>query len=211
MESIDLSPIFSAIVALQSEVQSLEQNAQGGGGRYKYTTLGSLLESALPILTRHGVSVIQPITENDGGLAIQTIFIHTGGAQWTAGITPIPDDNGTLKGGCSSIQNLGANLTYMRRYSLASALGIASEKDTDGVGVQKTKAAPPISVGQKQQISSIVAGANISHDRAGQILGSLGISKLAETPATRFDEVLAAFSAEARSRQSQTNGVSPQA
>jgi hypothetical protein len=122
-----VSALAEALVAAQDELATtIPRDAQGDG--YKYTTLDKLIDATRPILTKHGLSITQwptTIPRGDDGMipGLATTILHTGG-EHAENVMPLYLTAKTMQG-------LGAAITYARRYAWASALGIASEEDTD--------------------------------------------------------------------------------
>ncbi len=80
------------------------------------------------MLKKHGLAVMQPIiSRGNGSIGIRTILIHESGEYMSADVSlPITDEKGR-----SFAQSAGAVISYLRRYALASMLGIYADEDTD--------------------------------------------------------------------------------
>jgi hypothetical protein len=145
-DSIDkLAP---ALVAAQSEMPIVERdgsaevergNGEGSTKQYQYTSLGSMLQTVRPILSKHGLAVIQGGDGEhvDGHICMETTIIHESG-QYLCGTMRIPFTQGS-----NAAQAAGAAITYCRRYAFSSMLGVTSEEDTDAGKPVAKKAAPP--------------------------------------------------------------------
>ena len=133
--------IAKALAAAQCDLQNPQARHEGQIRRelpsglaliepYRFASLGDGLALIRPILGRHGLSLIQA-TRLDGqaGLVIlETRIIHESG-EWILAdypVAPLPH------GGASDPRELGAALTYARRQSLFSLIGIAPQTDPDG-------------------------------------------------------------------------------
>ena len=95
----------------------------GGTYSYSYTDLGSIVKRTRSTLAEHGLAVIQPIVGHEQGLAVQTIIVHAAGTM-DCGLLPFPHG--------VDAQATGSWITYMRRYALLAALGMATGEDDDG-------------------------------------------------------------------------------
>ena len=91
---------------------------------YKYADLADILEMALPVISRHGLSLRQPIRRLGNQFAVFTELHHASGES-------VSDDGLPLVSG-GSPQAFGSSLTYMRRYGACCMLGIAPDADEDG-------------------------------------------------------------------------------
>jgi len=99
----------------------------------KYAPLNEVLNTIRPVLARNGFSVIQiPKVDEKNDVLIQTMLMHKAGAM-------ISFPSLKAKAVKSDIQGLGAAITYLRRFSISSILGIASENDDDGESNKEKK------------------------------------------------------------------------
>lgn len=126
--------IYKALAAFQQEVPIIHKGTQGYG--YSYADLPAILEVITPLLEKHKLGFTQPL---NGG-SIETIIFHTPSGEELSSVVDIPQ-NVSLKG-MNDFQVLGSAITYLRRYSLSSALGLVTDKDIDASGEQKPKESP---------------------------------------------------------------------
>ena len=91
---------------------------------FKYTTLDRIIETVRKPLTDNGLWFTQTLEHAEGGrYKLVTTLWHDSG-QFIRSETPLLVDGATN-------QAFGSALTYMRRYALASMLGMASDEDDD--------------------------------------------------------------------------------
>lgn len=96
---------------------------------YKYADLADVLEACRPQLAKNGIAVVQsPYRGDDGSLGIVTTLAHTSGEWMRGGLAHSMD----LK----KWQDMGAGLTFLRRYCLSAMAGVASEDDTDAADLK---------------------------------------------------------------------------
>lgn len=134
-----LSNIAAALCKVQSEIKNPIKNQinKGVQGAPKYANLeDTLQEYVRPILSKHGMSVFQPIkTDEAGRVGVCTVLFHESGefieGDYVFCDVKIPT-NSSGKEILTQGQATGVNITYLRRYSLNAALGINGDKDTDG-------------------------------------------------------------------------------
>lgn len=139
-----MSALAEALVAAQAELPCVlgkDADGQIGQRSYRYLTLDKLIAETRPILTKHGLVIVQAPTtiERDGERipALTTRIIH---ADTDEGFTPggnfanrsMLEYTMPLYLSDKTMQGLGAAITYARRYAWQSVLGIAAEEDTDG-------------------------------------------------------------------------------
>ena len=116
--------------ALKTSTNPAFRSSSSGG---KYADLASCIEAVIDALNNNGIYMMQLNEEREGGVCVQTIFIHESGEQLSAGSLYVPAAK-------HDPQGYGSALTYARRYSLMSACGIAPEDDD---GNAATASAPP--------------------------------------------------------------------
>ena len=125
--------IGPALVAAIAEVPTIPKNAQAYG--YKYATLDDILTVVKPILAKHKLVLIQPLT----GEGLETIIMHESG-QCIREAVSLPSMGENKK--MNAAQAVGATITYMRRYALSSILCISTDEDSDGAVGSKATTKP---------------------------------------------------------------------
>jgi hypothetical protein len=124
--STELNELFGALAKAQAEMLVAGLNKQNPYFKSKYADLSDIVKASRPCLTKNGLSVLQQILTNDEGQSIlHTILAHCSGQYITTQMRIIPPKN--------DIQTMGSYITYLRRYSYASLIGVvACEDDDDG-------------------------------------------------------------------------------
>ena len=112
-----------ALVGALSKMTDPSKNRTGAHGA-GYLDLPALLSHVRPILAEHGLAVTQDITLDEGVLTLSTEIMHSSGETRTYGPARV-----NARG---DMQSLGGFITYLRRYQLAAALGVAGSEDDDG-------------------------------------------------------------------------------
>ena len=120
--------LLKALNRFQKVMPILVENTKGYG--YTYVDLAEIIRVITPLLAKYKLGVIQPLT----GTGIKTILYHTTTGETLESYTEIPQ-NVQLKG-MNTYQSYGSAITYFRRYSLCSMLGLVSDKDEDASGTQ---------------------------------------------------------------------------
>lgn len=145
-----INEIATALAAAQGEFKPVPKTRQGkiegeskGTGKafsfsYAYADIADVLSNVIPVLSKHGLAVIQPTMMDGGVLTIVTRIVHASG-QWFESDYPVCSIQGDHK-------KMGGALTYSRRYALCSMIGVAPDEDIDGDGADepapKQKPAP---------------------------------------------------------------------
>ena len=122
-----IKALLESMAKAQAEFTTLPKDKAGYG--YNYTDLDTVISYIRPIMAKHNLAFMQTLTTLEGNApAITTRIFHTSG-EWIEDTTPLPPV--TLAKG-NAAQNLGAAITYMKRYTLCAMLGISSDEDADG-------------------------------------------------------------------------------
>ena len=131
--------LHEALANAQGELKNPDKNKtakietrNGGSYEYQYADISDCLKSVLPVLSKHGISLVQPTRMRDQWLYIETI-LSKGDASIRSEY-PVCAIGGDHKA-------MGSAMTYARRYALCSLIGIAAEDDTDGEGASAPAAA----------------------------------------------------------------------
>lgn len=132
-QSETIKALLESLVNAQAELVTLPKNKQGYG--YKYTELDTVISSIKPILAKHHIAFMQSLTTLEGRPAITTRLFNKDG-EWIEDTITLPP---VEMAKTNAAQNLGAAITYMRRYALCSILGISSDEDTDAATVTPEK------------------------------------------------------------------------
>jgi hypothetical protein len=119
----EINEIAVALNEFQQKMWAVGKDADGYG--YKYATLGKVIQFAYPTMTELGLSVSQMLDHVGDEPALATILMHTSG-QYIKGTYPLSQAG--MKG-VNNAQQLGAAISYARRYGLLSVLGLAAEDD----------------------------------------------------------------------------------
>jgi hypothetical protein len=121
--SENMTELGVALSKFQGEVNNVSKDKSGYG--YKYADLAQILDVVRPLLSKHGLSVIQMPGKSESGVTVSTMILHSSG-QWIKSETQLPMETAAKM---SAAQAAGSVITYARRYALAAALGIAQEDD----------------------------------------------------------------------------------
>jgi len=126
-----MKELFKALADFQQECPIIAKMASGYN--YKYADLPAIAEIINPLLKKHKLGYYQPLRYTDGVRKLATIVFHTETGQSIESEIDIPEVE--FKG-MNDYQSLGSGITYLRRYTLSSALGIVTDEDNDAAGEQ---------------------------------------------------------------------------
>jgi hypothetical protein len=118
--------ISTKLFQIQKEIGKITKGANNPFFKSKYYDINQLLEHTLPILQKNKVVILQPIINNE----VYTVLrcTETGEEE----VSAIPLSQGL------DAQKKGSEITYFRRYTLASLLALQSDDD-DGNSASNRK------------------------------------------------------------------------
>lgn len=102
------------------------------GTRYSHATLGAVTQAVAAGLAQHGFSHRWDATQEGGQITVSCIITHRLGHSENISMTAKPDDSGKK----NAIQQVASTISYLQRYTLMAATGVAAmdESDDDGRG-----------------------------------------------------------------------------
>ena len=138
-----MKELYKALAAFQQECPTIKKmetarvkTKSGGEYSYNYAGLPSIMETINPLLSKHGLAFTQPLESMQGMRGIKTILFHIESGETLESLAEIPK---VTFPGMNDYQALGCGVTYIRRYALASILGIVTDEDNDGASGQGSK------------------------------------------------------------------------
>lgn len=135
-KSENIGELITALSLVQSEVENADKKSVNPHFKSKYADLAEILNTVRPVCSKHGVSVIQFPSFSDGVAHVETIIAHKSG-EWMSEKCSAPVSK-------QDPQGVGSAITYLRRYSLAAAIGIAQEDDdAERASTVEKKYTPP--------------------------------------------------------------------
>ncbi len=200
--------LAAALVKAQADMPALQRDKLNPHFKSRYLSLESLLAEVLPVLNANGLALVQLPTASfsPDGVALpslRTILIH-GESGETVETTML------LLASKADAQGQGAAITYARRYSLMSMLGLSADEDDDGNaassqrGARKPAAASTekpetettargtISTAQLTRLHTLVGVHGLSSGAAKNIIRELaGVESSKDIPAGKYDAVVA--------------------
>jgi len=121
----DKTIAFKALRQAQQEFKPVLFDKINPFHKSKYATLHSIKDSIEPALHKHGFVIMQPLEAlENGDIKLYTNLLHESGELISLGSC-------IIKGGRKD-QEIGASITYQRRYLISSALFLFAEDDDDG-------------------------------------------------------------------------------
>ena len=181
----------AAMAAFKSEpvrVLKTKQVNIPGAAKFSHATLADVVDAAVAGMGQHGLSHRWDVTQADGLITVACIVTHELGHSERTVLQSRPDDSGKK----NQIQQVASAVTYLQRYTLMSALGLAASdmQEDDGLG-----AAPPVETltEEQQAVLQDLIDAN-GRDRA-KFLEWAKVDRIADIPKSWFPKCKTLLSA----------------
>ena len=146
----------AAMAAVRGELPAIVKNrsvSYGGktGTSYRHEDLAGIASQIDPILAKHGLTYRFRTEANGPALKVTCIISHRDGYSEENSLSAPNDTSGSK----NSIQAVGSTQTYLQRYTLKAALGLAASNDDDGQSHGKgnagqTQDEPPATITPEQ-------------------------------------------------------------
>lgn len=190
--------LIKALVQFQSEAKDAPANTKNPFFNSDYADLESILKTIRPLLAKNGFAVSQVIVPRESDMMLKTVLYHVSGNSIES-LIPIKAD-------MAKPQAVASAITYARRYSLASIVGICdTDPDDDGNTAQKN---PPqkdsdepqkkktITLDQVKEIESLIASDAKLLSFAYDKLSAGKLQNFSELPVNWFKPLMDAITKE---------------
>jgi hypothetical protein len=175
--------ICAAYVAAFAELEAATKTSNNPHFKSKYADLPAVIDAIKPHLAKHGLAFMQMPRPSDGGIAIETVLIHSNGDKLSMGVLFVPANK-------HDAHSYGSALTYARRYALVTCFGLPTEDD-DGNAAVKAQQAPPAPVAAQTITAAQFAILQDLIDRTGTDVAVMAayykVPAIAMLPANTFE------------------------
>jgi hypothetical protein len=113
--------LYAKLLAFQTEIGAIKKESKNPFFKSNYFDINTLIETIKPALEKHKLVILQPLTNIDGKLALNTILIDAESGEMMQSVNFISEG--------SKPQETGSAITYYRRYALQSFLLLEAEDD----------------------------------------------------------------------------------
>jgi hypothetical protein len=166
----------AAISKAKAQITPIVRNATGHNNK-RYADFSAIARSIDPILSQHGFSYRYKVSQSDR-ITVTCILSHEGGHAEETTLSAPSDTSGNK----NAIQAIGSTLTYLQRYSLTAALGLAASNDDDG---KAAGAGELISEDQALALRDLILEMNADE---AKFLRFLKLESLEEIQASKYQE-----------------------
>jgi hypothetical protein len=136
-KSESIANLVKALSTLQGELKDADKNALNPHFKSKYADLSEVLGNLRPLLAKNQLALSQFPSFENGIVSVTSLLAHASG-EWIESTASAPATK-------QDVQGVGSAITYLKRYSAAAIVGMASaDQDDDGnsVSIQKVENKP---------------------------------------------------------------------
>lgn len=162
-KSESIAALSAALAKAQAEIENASKTANNPHFKSKYADLAEVLNTVRPVMSRHGIAIVQMPSFESGLASVETLMTHSSG-EWISNICSAPVSK-------QDAQGVGSAITYLRRYSLAAFAGIAQEDDDANSAVGHRQQTKPD--GAQSAHRTVPAKPEITDDRFAKAIQSI--------------------------------------
>jgi len=179
---------FEALARFQSLVPDIPKQKQGYG--YLYAPLGDIDRVIKDAMRECGLSKKWTQAEGDDEVTVTCVITHVAGHSEASSIGPVKWDLLEKTKQMNGLQHRAAVISYLQRYTLVAALGLATaDEDTDG----RDKNKKSIEVITEKQVADLEALLQEVGGDRGLFLKFMQVDKLSEIRATEYKRAIKAL------------------
>lgn len=153
-----MSELYPALVKAMAEIGGATKDKVNPHFKSKYADLESVIDAVKAPLAKHGLCFLQRMHEREGGVACETLIIHSSGESVSTGIVYVPASK-------QDPQGYGSAITYAKRYSLQTGCGVPSADDDGNAASKPANIINPV--------KEAIQGIDIDWEKANKIASSL--------------------------------------
>jgi len=186
----------AAMACAKAEIPVILKNrkvdfvSQKGRTSYCYEDLAQIAKTVDPILAKYGLSYrFRTTSAPNEPVTVACILSHRDGHSEENTLPAGRDDGGNK----NPIQGIGSTITYLQRYTLKAALGLAASADDDAAAAG---VATPITQEQADTIREMIEATG---GDKGKFLAHIGCTgTVDDIPASKYDRAVAALKLKAK-------------
>ena len=144
--SESIANLAAALAKAQGTIEGASKDTKNPHFNSRYADLASVVDACRKALADNELSVVQSPSTKDGNLVLMTTMLLHSSGEW------IESDPLQVQARDAAPQAVGSCLTYLRRYQLASMVGVAPADDdaeaAEGRTAQTTRPANQVYTGR---------------------------------------------------------------
>lgn len=170
-----------AIANAKAQIEPVVRNATGHNSK-RYADFAAIARAVDPVISKFGLSYRFRTTQGER-ISVTCVLSHKSGHSEETTLAGPADATGNK----NAIQAIGSTLTYLQRYSLVQALGLAAANDDDGKGAGDGGTVTDEQAAEINRLA-IEVKADI-----GKFLAYMKAESIPDIPAKQFDAAIAAL------------------
>jgi ERF superfamily len=179
---------YEALSRFQSLVPRIpkRKKVQFNQTQYSYAPLADIEETIKPAMLDCGLTKRWEIKDDAETIMVTCVITHVQGHSETTAMAAAPDASGSK----NVIQQRGSTITYLQRYTLIGALGLATADDD--IDARLGIPADPITESQALDLKALMEEVKADHDK---FLEYAGVQKIGDIPAKDYKKLIRALEA----------------
>ncbi|EJF91647.1 ERF family protein [Bartonella tamiae] len=180
-----------AMAKAMGEIPSIKKNKKIGftnkngnnSTQYMHEDLAEIAKTIKPILKKYGLSYRFKTAQEGAVVKVTCIVSHESGYSEENSLSAHNDNTGNK----NSIQAIGSTVTYLERYTLKAALGLAASEDDDAQSVHDNNRI------NQDQFTKLNEALDRNEIDKAKFCAYLGVDAVANIPANKFEQALKAI------------------
>lgn len=179
----------AAIASAKAEIPPIIKNREvdftstKGRTNYRHEDMAQIAKTVDPVLSRYGLSYRYRTTQDGQVITVTCILSHRDGCSEETTLSSAVDQSGNK----NHIQAIGSAATYLQRYTLKMALGLAASNDDDGKASGQSER---INADQFVSLQNLLEESGADEAKFCQFIG---VESLEEMPLSKLNEAMGAL------------------
>jgi hypothetical protein len=169
-----------------TKTKRVQYQSQKGKVDYMHAELSQIASQVAAEMSKHGLSHSWKTEQTNNVITVTCVITHAMGHSESVSLQATPDQSG----GKNDIQAVGSTVSYLQRYTLLSACGLAAGGIDDDARTATREPEQVLLVGEIE-IKEIEEAAKAKGVNIETIKKAYGVVELSEIAMARFAEVLA--------------------
>ncbi|MFW9875229.1 MAG: ERF family protein [Candidatus Thorarchaeota archaeon] len=179
-----LANLAKAMAKAQGNIKAAIKDEANPYFKSSYATLASVYNACREELSKNGIAVFQHAHNRESAVIVTTRIIHGESGEWMQssiyGRPTKPD-----------IQSIGSVITYLRRYSLSTIVGVPADDDDSATAVNGNNIPEPKITKEQVAVLEDLYQQNLIYRQS--VLEALKIQDFTQLPQRHFERALNAI------------------
>jgi len=173
-----------------------DKHVEFGNTVYDHASLGNVVDKIGARLGEYELSHKWDIDQSEQ-IKVTCVVTHSQGHNESVSLSAAADTSGSIKG----IQAIASTISYLQRYTLLSATGLATQDMDDDGRTAEAAVIPPISEEEVNELDAMLVENEINRETFKEwLFKDIGVETLSEVPNTHLARVRAAIKASIKAK-----------